>query len=438
VSAPPTKYNLFDPLKATYQFSIVSGFQSTVVEPVEMVWDELFTTSLVGAKKESLCVIPTLFKEDSVKWTKGGRPTKTSAHAFTALVFDLDSGDPQPEDIELFLDLHGIAGTYWHTWKSQPGNFRIRLMIPLDRPYDSKVHEPTWKFWARSIEKSLGLKVDWNPRHVTSLHALPSICTQKVGHDQWGGISPNPIHVEGMAMSLEEAAAKQNLFHYQNSLKKRRSGSPYKAAGTAAEHRRPPAPYKGDSASAEASEALRSWAENRAPTTPTSFSATMDALALLRANGLGSSRLGVQRGSRLYGAWWNSWRLGMNIKDILSYLDPAVEEAGSKYLREHLTHERFFSRREESECEWLAAVRGMGKAIPYQEHREAFDQYLRILSRAAHLNSEEGGRLCHAQISNIVGVHVKAVTLWRHQIIELGFLTQTGEKTERRYQRRMP
>ena len=91
----------------------------------------------------------------------------------------------------------------------------------------------------KAIEKNLGVRgvVDHIPQHITSLHALPSYCTGE--SDDWGGLVPDPIQIEGAKLSLDAAEATANLHHYLNASK--RSGGYRRAMGEA----KAPTPYVG-------------------------------------------------------------------------------------------------------------------------------------------------------------------------------------------------
>ena len=81
----------WDPYELRSQVTWLPGFKSTSVQAIASSWGELLEVQEVDSKETSPCVIPTLFKAEAVKWTKGGRPAKTEADSFTALIFDFDA-----------------------------------------------------------------------------------------------------------------------------------------------------------------------------------------------------------------------------------------------------------------------------------------------------------------------------------------------------------
>ena len=70
---------IMDPWELRSQLTWVPGFASTSIQAVTSSWGELLEVQEVDSKKDSPCIIPTLFKAEAVKWTKEGRPAKTEA-----------------------------------------------------------------------------------------------------------------------------------------------------------------------------------------------------------------------------------------------------------------------------------------------------------------------------------------------------------------------
>ena len=113
------QYNLSEADGPPFVASIVEKFSSRAAIPVAYTWDEMYEVRGVAKKSDSRCVIPTVFKSSAVGWTKQGRPKKTDAEAFTALVFDIDEGQFEQIDIETMIDNMGFEATYWSTWKAR-------------------------------------------------------------------------------------------------------------------------------------------------------------------------------------------------------------------------------------------------------------------------------------------------------------------------------
>ena len=437
---------IMDPWELRSQLTWVPGFASTSIQAVTSSWGDLLEVQEVDSKKDSPCIIPTLFKAEAVKWTKEGRPAKTEAESFTALVFDFDSTASAPdwkasepvrcveaEDLEAWLEEHGLAGIYWTTWKSQVGSLRWRLVLPLDGPYAARAHEEAWKFWAKRLDSAVG-RVDWCPRTVTSLHALPAVPkSRRFGDDDWGGMTPNPVFVEGSLLSPKDAEAKANLHHYANSLKR---GASRKGEKWARVKGAVITPYQGDGESPEVSKTLALWAETRGIGSKgtTSFAESLNAIAALRVRGLNSKK-GSQQGSVLYAAWWNMYRMGFDAKHMHRHLEPLVENAGPKYLAEFLAHSKNFGKEANP---WLAQALELMEEVPPEFYRAAFQQFLRIFARAQHLHSDKGGQMAMEQIAVLIGVSNKLCVYWRAGLEEKGLLTKSGENVTRRYHLVLP
>lgn len=432
----------WDPQELRSQVTWLQGFASTKIQAVTSSWGELLEVQEVSSKKDSPCIIPTLFKAEAVKWTKQGRPAKTEAESFTALIFDFDLTASVPDwkkeepvkfveagDIENWLYEHDLAGIYWTTWKSQPGALRWRLVLPLDAPYAAKAHEEAWTFWAKRLEASVG-RVDWAPRGVTSLHALPAIPKSRVvGDDEWGGMIPNPIFVEGCLLSPKDAEQKANLHHYANSLKR---GAARKGEGWARSKGVQITPYVGDAEASHVPKTLELWAETRGiGEGSTDFLLCMDAIAALRGRGLNPKK-GTKQGSVLYAASWNMYRMGFDSKQARSLLEPIVEHAGPKYIAEFLSHCKHFAKLDESNL-WLRRAQEATEDVPTGAYKGAFGQFLRIFARAQHLHDNKGGRMSMNQIASLLGISKKQCVFWRAQLEERGLLTHQGESVSRRY-----
>lgn len=431
----------WDPYELRSQLTWLPGFTSTDIQAVMSSWGELLEVQEVACKKDSPAIIPTLFKAEAVKWTKGGRPAKTEAESFTALIFDFDLTASVPDwkkgeasrcvealDIENWLEEHGLAGIYWTTWKSQPGALRWRLVLPLDAPYAAKAHEEAWTFWAKRLEASVG-RVDWAPRGVTSIHALPAIPKSRVvGEDDWGGMIPNPVFVEGLLLSPKDAEQKANLHHYANSLKR---GASRKGEAWARSKGVKITPYTGDAEASHVPKTLVLWGETRGTGEATDFQTSMDAIAALRVRGL-RAKAGSKQGGVLCAAFWNLHRMGFSNAEIGKILEPVVECAGPKYINEFLAHSKHFGKLDASNL-WLTNALVLTADIPTEAYKGAFHQFLRIFARAQHLQAPRCGKMAMDQIAGLLGLTKPHVVLWRSRLEELGLLMRQGEGFNRRY-----
>ena len=412
--------------------------------PIEAVWGDVFEeVHLVEAKKQAPSVIPATFKERSLHWTNQHRPRATDALSTTCLMFDMDEGDLDPIDIEDMLEHFRLGGTYWSTWSSQPGARRWRIAVPLSRPISAKVQPTLWGGWSGAFNRWLQQNVDKNrwewvdkkAKERTQLAILPCcppLKSRQFMKNGWGGMVPDPVHVDGDAVDPGELEAVSSIKHYRNRILCFARNRTERKTIVGVRVKRP-SPYKPVGSTETARNDALGWRKNRTAT-PMPM-ASLDAVQYLRENGLGSPG---GRGSALYGAIFACFRTGMALDKIKEIAKDCIDRTPGKTAKLHREArghlQRFHSWNQKAGA-WLhVAQRALfGGGHVHEEHEAAAERMLVLISRHRHLEREQGGALSFLEISKIIGLQVKVPVMWRNILTENGLLSQSGEKLERRY-----
>ena len=142
---------------------------------------------------------------------KGGHRLKSNVIAVSLLALDVDvpTNDPQGQAERIASTLGGVEVLAHSTWSSQPGAFRMRALVPYDRPATGEEHEAAWAFVARALRDEASIEVDGQCRDASRALYVPSMPPSGVYfHARIRG-APLPVGLVAEAESRWRAAKEE-------------------------------------------------------------------------------------------------------------------------------------------------------------------------------------------------------------------------------------